>query len=128
MARWVTATRDGDLVLHGSPVSAAHVLRKLLWDEVDSVVMTSATLTGGGDFQALAIDNGIPETAEMVSLSSPFDLPNQAELIVPPFPVTPDDREGHPREVARYIGKELDWTKGSMVLFTSRWKMEKVAA
>ena len=24
MARWVTATRDGDLVLHGSPVSAAH--------------------------------------------------------------------------------------------------------
>ncbi|KAG1077995.1 hypothetical protein G6F40_016898 [Rhizopus arrhizus] len=43
--------RDGDLVLHGSPVSAAHVLRKLLWDEVDSVVMTSATLTGGGDFQ-----------------------------------------------------------------------------
>ena len=43
---------------HGSPVSAAHVLRKLLWDEVDSVVMTSATLTGGGDFQSLAIDNG----------------------------------------------------------------------
>ena len=63
----------------------------------------------------------------MVSLASPFDLPNQAELIVPPFPVTPDDREGHPREVARYLGKELDWKKGSMVLFTSRWKMEKVA-
>ncbi len=127
MARWVTATRDGDLVLHGSPVSAAHVLRKLLWDEVDSVVMTSATLTGGGDFQSLAIDNGIPEEAEMVSLSSPFDLPNQAELIVPKFPVTPDDREGHPREVARYLDTELDWAKGSMVLFTSRWKMEKVA-
>jgi len=108
-------------------VSAAHVLRKLLWDEVDSVVMTSATLTGGGDFQSLAIDNGIPEEAEMVSLSSPFDLPNQAELIVPKFPVTPDDREGHPREVARYLDTELDWAKGSMVLFTSRWKMEKVA-
>ena len=127
MARWVTATRDGDLVLHGSPVSAAHVLRKLLWDEVDSVVMTSATLTGGGDFQSLAIDNGIPEEAEMVSLSSPFDLPNQAELIVPKFPVTPDDRERHPKEVARYLAAELDWDKGSIVLFTSRWKMEKVA-
>jgi ATP-dependent DNA helicase DinG len=95
------------------------VLRKLLWDEVDSVVMTSATLTGGGDFQSLAIDNGIPEDAEMVSLSSPFDLPNQAELIVPKFPVTPDDREGHPREVARYLDTELDWAKGSMVLFTA---------
>lgn len=126
-ARWITLSRDGDLVLHGSPVSAANVLRKLLWDEVDSVVMTSATLTGGGDFQALAIDNGIPAEAEMVSLASPFDLPNQAQLIVPAFPVTPDDKEGHPREIAKYLVKELDWGKGSIVLFTSRWKMEKVA-
>jgi len=126
-ARWVTLSRDGDLVLHGSPVSAANVLRKLLWDEVDSVVMTSATLTGGGDFQALAIDNGIPAEAEMVSLASPFDLPNQAQLIVPAFPVTPDDKEGHPKEIAKYLVKELDWDKGSIVLFTSRWKMEKVA-
>lgn len=126
-ARWVTLSRDGDLILHGSPVSAANVLRKLLWDEVDSVVMTSATLTGGGDFQALAIDNGIPAEAEMVSLASPFDLPNQAELIVPAFPVTPDDRERHPKEVAKYLVSELDWGKGSIVLFTSRWKMEKVA-
>ncbi|MGH8088521.1 MAG: ATP-dependent DNA helicase DinG, partial [Stenotrophomonas sp.] len=126
-ARWVTLSRDGDLILHGSPVSAANVLRKLLWDEVDSVVMTSATLTGGGDFQALAIDNGIPAEAEMVSLASPFDLPNQAELIVPNFPVTPDDRDRHPKEVAKYLVKELDWSKGSIVLFTSRWKMEKVA-
>jgi len=126
-ARWVTLSRDGDLVLHGSPVSAANVLRKLLWEEVDSVVMTSATLTGGGDFHALAIDNGIPPEAEMVSLASPFDLPNQAELIVPNFPVTPDDRDRHPKEVAKYLVKELDWGKGSIVLFTSRWKMEKVA-
>jgi ATP-dependent DNA helicase DinG len=127
MARWITQSRDGDYILHCSPVSAAQVLRKLLWDEVDSVVMTSATLTGGGDFQSLAIDNGIPEDAEMVSLASPFDLPNQAELIVPAFPATPDERERHPIEVAKYLARELDWSKGSIVLFTSRWKMEKVA-
>lgn len=127
MARWLTLTRDADLVCHCSPVSAAHVLRALLWDQVDSVLMTSATLTGGGDFQSLAIDNGIPDDAEMVSLPSPFDLPRQAQLIVPPFPVTPDDREAHAAEVARYLVRELDWTKGSMVLFTSRWKLERVA-
>ena len=119
MARWMTLTRDADLVCHCSPVSAAHVLRKLLWDEVDAVLMTSATLTGGGDFQALAIDNGIPDDAEMVSLPSPFDLPRQAQLIVPPFPVTPDDREAHATEVARYLVRELDWAKGCL-LYTSR--------
>lgn len=128
MARWITLSRDGDLICHCSPVSAAQVLRTMIWNEVDSVVMTSATLTGGGDFQSFAIDNGLPDHAEMASLASPFDLPNQAELIVPNFPVTPDDREGHPKEVARYLVRELDWTsKGSIVLFTSRWKMEKVA-
>lgn len=126
-ARWVTATRDGDLVCHCSPVSAAQVLRHLLWKEIDSVVMTSATLTGGGDFQSFAIDTGLPDHAEMASLPSPFDLRNQAQLIVPNFPVTPDDREGHPKAIAEYLVRELDWKKGSMVLFTSRWKMEKVA-
>jgi ATP-dependent DNA helicase DinG len=127
MARWMTRDRDGDLVCHCSPVSAAQVLRQLLWQEVDSVVMTSATLTGGNGFTALAIDTGLPEHAETVSLGSPFDLAGQAQLVVPKFPVAPDDREGHPQEVARYLVRELDWGKGSMVLFTSRWKMEKVA-
>jgi len=110
-----------------SPVSAAHVLRTLLWKEIDSVVMTSATLTGGGDFQSFAIDTGLPDHAETASLPSPFDLPNQAQLVVPQFPVAPDDREGHPKAVAEWLARELDWHKGSMVLFTSRWKMEKVA-
>ncbi|MBB6599089.1 ATP-dependent DNA helicase DinG [Luteimonas sp. MC1825] len=127
MARWLTQARDGDLVCHCSPVSAAQVLRQLLWKDVDSVVMTSATLTGGGDFQAFAIDTGLPDHAEMVSLPSPFDLPRQAQLVIPQFPATPDDREGHPVAVADYLERELDWGKGSMVLFTSRWKMEKVA-
>ncbi len=126
-ARWITATRDGDLVCHCSPVSAAQVLRQLLWKDIDSVVMTSATLTGGGDFQSFAIDTGLPDHAETASLPSPFDLRTQAQLIVPNVPVTPDDREGHPRAVADYLVRELDWKKGSMVLFTSRWKMEKVA-
>lgn len=127
MARWLTRAQDGDLVCHCSPVSAAQVLRQLLWKEVDSVVMTSATLTGGNGFQALAIDTGLPEHAEAVTLTSPFNLATQAQLVVPKFPCAPDDREGHPKEVVRYLVRELDWGKGSMVLFTSRWKMEKVA-
>ena len=127
MARWIAMDRDGELHCHASPVSAAQVLRSLVWREVDAVVMTSATLAAGHDFRAFAAENGIPSHAEMVSLDSPFDLQRQAQLVVPRFPVPPDDREGHPREVARWLDRELDWGRGSMVLFTSRWKMEKVA-
>lgn len=127
-ARWVSREPNGDLACHASPVAAAEVLRQLLWRDVDSVVMTSATLTGGNGFQSLAMDLGIPDHAEMAVLDSPFDLPRQAELVVPRFPVAPDDREGHPREVARYLEREVDWEQGSLVLFTSRWKMDKVAS
>jgi ATP-dependent DNA helicase DinG len=127
MARWLSMDRDGELHCHASPVSAAQVLRSLIWRDVDAAVITSATLAGGHDFQAFAAENGVPGHAEMVSLDSPFDLQRQAQLVVPRFPVAPDDREGHPREIARYLDAELDWNRGSMVLFTSRWKMEKVA-
>ncbi|MCK9539969.1 ATP-dependent DNA helicase DinG [Dokdonella sp.] len=126
MARWVSLQDDGDCSCHCSPVSAADVLRTLLWKDIEAVVLTSATLTGGSGFEALAIAIGLPEHAETLALGSPFDLPSLAELVVPRFPATPDDREGHPRAVADWLVRELDWQQGSLVLFTSRWKMEAV--
>lgn len=127
MARWMQPDREGDLHCHVSPVSGAQVLRTLLWREVDAVVVTSATLAAGDDFRTFAIDNGLPAHAQTVALASPFDLARQAQLVVPRFPVTPDDRDAHARAVAHWLDTELDWDQGSMVLFTSRWKMEQVA-
>lgn len=127
VARWLSAGREGDCACHASPVAAGQVLRALLWSRVDAVLLTSATLSDGGDFRSFARDVALPAHAETMKLDSPFDLPRLAELVVPRFPAEPNDREGHPRAVADFLQKELDWARGSLVLFTSRWKMEMVA-
>jgi len=126
-ARWISQSYNKGLQLHCSPVSAANVLRKRLWNEVDAVLLTSATLSAGGDFQLLREELALPDSAYTFSLPSPFNLRKQAELIIPPFSAAPDERDRHPQEIAHYLDKELDWKQCSLVLFTSRWKMEKVA-
>jgi len=125
-ARWISQSHNKGLLLHCSPVSAANVLRKRLWHEVDAVLLTSATLSAGGDFRLLHQELALPEHTNTLSLPSPFDLRNQATLIVPPFSASPDERDRHPQEIADYLARELDWKQCSLVLFTSRWKMEKV--
>ncbi|MFC0679839.1 ATP-dependent DNA helicase DinG [Lysobacter korlensis] len=126
-ARWMTVGLDKGLVCHASPVSAAKLLRQRLWSQADSVLLTSATLSAGGNFRAFAASVGLPAEAECVSLPSPFDLQTQAVLQVPAFPVLPDHAD-HPKAIAEWLATGLDWSAGSLVLFTSRRKMEAVAA
>ncbi len=126
-ARWMTLGIDRGLVCHASPISAAKLLRRRLWSQADSALVTSATLSAGGNFKAFAASIGLPTDAECVSLPSPFDLDRQAVLQVPRFPVLPDN-EAHPRAVADWLARELVWSRGSLVLFTSRRKMEQVYA
>ncbi|KLC02068.1 ATP-dependent DNA helicase DinG [Xanthomonas perforans] len=126
-ARWITLTKDAtDIICHCSPSSAGQLLRSLLWGKVDSVVVTSATISAGGNFDGIATEMGVPSDAEMVSLPSPFDLPNQAKLYVPRMRSTPQDRDAHTREVVQYIDKNLDLAAGSIVLFTAKTKMKAV--
>lgn len=126
-ARWMTVGFDKGLVCHASPVSAAKLLRQRLWSKADSVLVTSATLSAGGNFRSFAASVGLPPDAECASLPSPFDLEKQAVLQVPAFPVLPD-HERHPQAIADWLARELDWKAGSLVLFTSRRKMEQVHA
>lgn len=126
VARWMSSGRDGAVVCHASAISAAPFLKEALWDVADSVLLTSATLSEGGDFRLLVEQLGAPENTEIVSLPSPFDLEKQARLSVPRFPVTPNDPK-FPGAVAEWLGAGLDWEAGSLVLFTSRKKMQETA-
>lgn len=125
-ARWLRRADDGALIFHASGVSPAAVLRKLLWPQAAGVILTSATLSAGGDFRPLAAELGLPHHAETLALPSPFDLANQARLEIPKLQNLPDDIEGHCREVAQWLQTQLDWISGNLVLFTSRRKLQTV--
>jgi ATP-dependent DNA helicase DinG len=88
------------------------------------VVLASATLSIGGDFRNFAAQIGLPEHAETLALPSPFDLRRQARLEVPALRHSPDQRDAHVAEVVAWLDAALDWSRGNLVLFTSRAKLE----
>lgn len=126
LARWVTLSHDQQLVCHASAVSAGALLRTILWDNASAAVMTSATLSAGGNFRGFADAVGLPDDAITLSLPSPFDLSTQARLEVPALSVLPDAREQHAQAVTDWLAEYLDWDAGNLVLFTSRAKLERV--
>ncbi|HZX70143.1 MAG TPA: ATP-dependent DNA helicase DinG [Rhodanobacter sp.] len=126
LARWTTLGTDQQLVCHASAVSAAGLLRNVLWGNASGVVMTSATLSAGGNFRGFADAIGLPDEAVTVSLPSPFDLAMQARLEVPAMRTMPDAREAHAQEISEWLAENLDWDAGNLVLFTSRVKLERV--
>jgi ATP-dependent DNA helicase DinG len=126
LARWVTLTGDQQLVCHASAVSAGELLRSVLWGNASGVVMTSATLSAGGNFRGFADAVGLPDDAVTLSLPSPFDLATQARFEVPAMRTLPDAREAHAEEISEWLAGNLDWDAGNLVLFTSRAKLDRV--
>ncbi|MBD8897625.1 ATP-dependent DNA helicase DinG [Rhodanobacter sp. DHG33] len=126
LARWVTLTGDQQLVCHASAVSAAGLLRSVLWGNASGVVLTSATLSAGGNFRGYADAVGLPDDAATLSLPSPFDLAAQAQLEVPAMDALPDAREEHAQAISDWLAEHLDWNAGNLVLFTSRAKLDRV--
>lgn len=123
VAKWLTLTDQGALVLHAAPVDAGPILESAVWSKVESALLTSATMGSGDDFTAFADSIGLPESADILKLASPFDLERQAVLQVPWMQAAPQDHDGHCRAIADWLMKELDWSKGSLVLFTSKRKL-----
>jgi ATP-dependent DNA helicase DinG len=126
LARWVTLIGDQQLVCHASSVSAGGMLRNVLWGNASGVLITSATLSAGGNFRGFADSVGLPDDAVSLSLPSPFDLASQARLEVPAMRTMPEAREAHAEEISEWLADNLDWDAGNLVLFTSRVKLERV--
>jgi len=126
IARWVTRGNDGHLLCHASGVTAGGLLRRILWEQAGGVVLTSATLAGGDEFRRLRIATGLPEHALLRQLPSPFDLTRQGRVEIPRIEAMPEQADAHMDAIAAWLETDLDWSRGNLVLFTSRKKMQGV--
>jgi ATP-dependent DNA helicase DinG len=103
---------------HAAPIDVAGPLREHLFARVASAVLTSATLTVGGEFDFVRERLGLPE-ARALSVSSPFDYPRQAVLYLP-ADLPPPDAAGFYPAAARQVRELLAITGGrAFLLFTS---------
>lgn len=123
--------RGRGVFLAATPIDVSGILRERLFEQFDTVVLTSATLAIEDRFdyqkQRLGLDAAIARV-----LPQEFDYPNQAVLYIPPR--IPDVRQpGFAEAAAEEIVRVLEITRGrAFCLFTSYGQMhdiyERVAA
>lgn len=126
---WVERTGKAaqNLTLNAAPVDVAPVLRRLLFREDRTSVLTSATLAVGRPNLQYFRGRLGAEAAEPVQLGSPFDFENQMKLFV--VRKMPDPRDSdYSGALAEWIGHFVSETEGrAFVLFTSYRVMEQLA-
>ncbi len=117
--------RNRGIFLRASPIDVAGLLQDKLFEEVPTVVLTSATLSSGGNFAFIRDRLGL-DTADDLIAESSFDYESQAILYLPakmPDPRAQDWADAAAAEVTRI----LNATEGrAFVLSTSLAGMQSL--
>jgi len=120
--------------LSAVPLDLAPILKESLFDRVETVIVTSATLAAGGDFGFYRDRVGLSLPPSRIKyeeiLASPFDFGEQCLFGVPTDLSDPrGDQAGHDRALAAAIVELATASDGGMfVLFTSHAALRRVAA
>jgi ATP-dependent DNA helicase DinG len=120
--------RERSIILSATPIDVAAELNSTLYSAVSTCVMTSATLSSGGNFSYLKERLGLADSVNFLRFDSPFDYKNRSLLYVPdnsfPEPSSPDYGD----EVCSRVLEILKISEGrALVLFTSFLGMERMA-
>lgn len=90
---WVERRGRGTF-LRGTPIDVSGLLAEKLYDRVETVVMTSATISSNGGFEFVMGRLGVdPERTDTLNAPSPFEYERQAVMYIPramPDPRAPE--------------------------------------
>jgi len=125
-----TRTGQTHVILQATPIDVSQILKQALFENVESAVLTSATLAVAGPPERGSFDYvrqrvGLDHAREMV-VPSHFDYAKQAILYVPPD--MPEPRSpAFGRAAAEKIRRLLEITQGrAFCLFTSYAQMHDI--
>ena len=125
--RWYER-RERTVSLSATPVKIASELEACLYGAVDSIIMTSATLTTGGDFKYVRERLGVDDSAKILRLQSPFDYKGRTLLYVPEGGFPEANAPNYPELLCQRIYELLLISRGrALLLFTSFRAMDLVA-
>jgi ATP-dependent DNA helicase DinG len=115
--------------LAAAPIDVGPALRELLYDEVGSVIMTSATLAvGKGSFDFFKQRIGLTQ-CQTRRVGSPFNFQEQAKLVLPTGVPDPTEKPAEfQKQCAALVRKYVEQTDGhAFVLLTSYAMMQNLA-
>ena len=120
------AKNSSDVTMVLSPISVGAMLRANIFDKLDSVICTSATIKAGKDFSYFLRQVGLEGRDDLVTgfYASPFDYSRNAMLL---YPAAGDGmkfniavRQSYADYLADMLVSVIDRSEGSaLVLFTS---------
>ena len=130
--RWYER-EEGGPALHATPLDVAPYFQRLLYPRVESVVLTSATLSLAGDFEYLTRSVGLTDGILRVRtavVESPFSFRDRMKVAVPAyFPAIDGEEEAYVDGLATLLATvttRLD--KKGLALFTSYQMLRAVRA
>jgi ATP-dependent DNA helicase DinG len=117
--------RNKGVFLAATPIDVSQILRERLFEAVDTVILTSATLTVAGRFEFIRQRMGVDHAKEC-QLSPEFDYEQQALLYLPQY--MPDVRDpGFAAKATEQIVSLLELSQGrAFCLFTSYAQMNEL--
>ena len=126
---WVEAQSNNPrLAVNAAPLHIGPLMDHYLWREKMSVILTSATLTTGGDFDYLRGRLNAADAYDL-ALGSPFDYESAAMLYLVNDIPEPNDRHGHQRAVENGLIQLCRATGGrALVLFTSYDQLKRTSS
>jgi DNA polymerase-3 subunit epsilon/ATP-dependent DNA helicase DinG len=128
MIYWTQVHPDGERVsLHAAPLHVGPLVQKHLWHSKEAVVMTSATLTTGGEFDYLKGRLSAGEADEL-AVGSPFDYESSTLLYLVNDIPEPVVKQDYQKAVERGLVDLCKATHGrALVLFTSYAQLKQTA-
>ena len=125
---WVEISRGRfrTIRLNTAPVSVSAELQPSLFEAMESIVMTSATLSTNRTFDYFKERVGLGDCKEMI-LGSPFNYDEQVKIYIPPTMPDPRNNDAFIPAAVEKIKQYLQLTHGkAFVLFTSYRMMDEV--
>lgn len=119
MVYWIENNEQfNNHVFFSAPINVSKILNKNLFENVKSVILTSATLNSNDEFNHLKQTTGL-NVDHAKSFGSPFDYDNSVEILLPTMFPEPN-ANNYQEELDKIIFENVLSANGrAMVLFTS---------
>ncbi len=130
VARWMQKSDSRhaeDARLYATPTDASGYLHATLWTRCFGAILTSATLSVGGDFHYFRARTGLPVNSLSTSYPSPFHYAAQGTLDLVDIGMDPSDQRDYHERLAAVLGNLIHPEEGTLVLFSSRRQLREVA-
>jgi len=113
--------------IHAAPIHIGSMMEKYLWNEKESVILTSATLRSNENFDFIQ-DRLHATSVKTLEVGSPFNYRESTLIYVPNDIPEPNDRQGYQKALERGIIDLATALDGRvLVLFTSYTQLRQTS-